>query len=194
MSDFWFYFNIGLQHVLDWSAYDHVLFLMVLAVPYSFDNWKQILWLVTVFTIGHTISLVVAAFEFFTPESSKIEFFIPMTILVGAIYNVFLAGKKSDESNFGMLLVFALFFGLIHGLGFSTFFVKLTAHLDSRTVPLVSFASGIELSQIIIIMAVLILGFIMQRMFRVSRKDWILVVSSIVIGLVIPMLKENYPF
>ncbi len=194
MSDFWFYFKIGLEHVLDWKAYDHILFLIVLTVPYLFKDWKRVFLLVTLFTVGHTLSLILSVYGVVRVNTGIVEFLIPITILVAALYNVFTAGKGAQKDKLGILLITALFFGLVHGLGFSTFFKQLTAHLASRLLPLAEFALGIEAAQLIIVLIVLILSFIFQTVFRFSRRDWVMVISAVVLGMIIPMAIANYPW
>ncbi|MEC7783254.1 MAG: HupE/UreJ family protein [Bacteroidota bacterium] len=194
MSDFWFYFKIGLDHVLDYTAYDHVLFLIVLSVPYVFKDWRRVLLMVTLFTLGHTTSLLLAVYDVVRINRGLIEFLIPVTIFIAALYNVFTAGRGAHKDKLGVLLITALFFGLIHGLGFSGFFEQLTAHLSNKLLPLAEFALGIEAAQIIITLIVLIIGFICQTIFRFSRRDWMMFISAVVIGMVIPMLIANYPW
>ena len=104
MSDFWLYFKLGLEHVLDWKAYDHILFLIVLCAAYNFVSWKRLLLLVTLFTLGHTISLLLANYEVVTVSNKWIEFLIPMTILVAAVFNLFTAGKKKRVEKLGHLI------------------------------------------------------------------------------------------
>lgn len=193
MADFWFYFNIGLDHVLDWRAYDHVLFLIVLTVPYAFKDWQRVLLMVTLFTVGHSLALVLSVYNVVRVNAGLVEFLIPVTIFIAALYNVFTAGKGAKKDKLGLLLITALFFGLIHGLGFSNFFKELTAHLDNRMLPLLEFALGIEASQVLIVLIVLIISFIFQTIFRFSRRDWMMVISAVVLGMVIPMLIANYP-
>lgn len=192
MSDFWLYFQLGLEHVLDWNAYDHILFLIVLVVGYSFSSWKKVLWLVSLFTIGHTLALFLSAYEIVIVDTRYVELLIPITILITAIYNVVTAGKNIQKSNFNLLYITTVFFGLIHGLGFSTYFKMISEGAGKKFWPLIEFALGIETAQVIVVLLVLILGFIMQNVLRFSRKDWIVVTSSIVIGIVLPILKENY--
>lgn len=188
MEEFWFYFKEGLFHVLDWNAYDHILFLIVLTVPYSSNSWKKLLYLVSVFTVGHAISLGLAAYDVVKIDAGLIEFLIPLTIVFTAIYNVFTAGKTAKSDKLGLYLIVTLFFGLIHGFGFSTYFKMMTASSENKLFPLIEYTLGIEAAQIIIVIAVLILSFIGQSIFRFSRRDWVMVTSAIVIGVVIPML------
>ncbi|WP_438426474.1 HupE/UreJ family protein [Aquimarina macrocephali] len=189
MSEFWLYIKLGFGHVLDWHAYDHILFLIALTVGYTFDNWKRILLLVTLFTIGHTLSLFLAAYDVVSVNSRLIEFLIPLTILIAGLFNVFTVKNTSKNSKIGILYGVTIFFGLIHGLGFSIFFKYSSG--GTRILPLIEFALGVEAAQIIIVLIVLIISFIFQTFFRFSKRDWILVVSSIVIGMVIPMLIAN---
>lgn len=191
MNEFWIYFKLGLTHVLDYNAYDHVLFLTVLVAAYTFYEWKNVVGLVTVFTIGHTISLILASYDIVNVSSSIIEFLIPITIFITALYNLFTAGKNNN-SRISILYATTLFFGIIHGLGFSSFFLSTTGSKGVEILRLLEFALGIEAAQLIVVLVVLILSFIFQSIFKFSKRDWTLVISSIVIGLVIPMLITNW--
>ena len=192
MSDFWLYLKLGLTHVLDWQAYDHIVFLIVLIAAYNFSNWKRIFILVSLFTIGHTASLLLANYSVVTVSSKWIEFLIPVTILVAAVYNLFTSGKINRSEKVGLFYVITVFFGLIHGFGFATYYKMITG--GNEILPLLEFALGIEFAQLIIVAIVLISSFIFQSIFRFNKRDWVLVVSSIVIGVVIPMLQNNWPF
>ncbi|GAA4276791.1 HupE/UreJ family protein [Aquimarina mytili] len=191
MSEFWLYVKLGFGHVLDWNAYDHILFLVVLTVGYTLDNWKRILWLVTLFTVGHTISLFLAAYNVVSVNSKLVEFLIPLTILATAIFNVLTGKSGSKTSKIGVLYGATIFFGLIHGLGFSSYFRAISSNVSSKILPLIEFALGIEISQIIVVLIVVLVSFVAQTFLRFSKRDWILIVSSIVIGMVIPMLMAN---
>ncbi|MBT0607833.1 HupE/UreJ family protein [Aequorivita echinoideorum] len=192
MSDFWLYFNLGLHHVLDWQAYDHILFLIVLCAAYTFSSWKKILILVTMFTIGHTLSLVLASYGVVKVSSSLIEFLIPITILITALFNLFTAGKEKKVEKLGIFYMVTIFFGIIHGLGFASFFTALDT--GGGILNLLEFALGIEAAQIIVVILILIIAFIFQTIFRFNKRDWVLVVSSLVIGMIIPMLIDNWIF
>ena len=192
MSQFWLYFKLGLDHVLDWQAYDHVLFLVVLVASYGFSSWKRVLWLVTLFTLGHTLALFLSVYEIVKVDTNYVEFLIPVTIIITAIFDISTAGKKLRNNNFNLLYITTVFFGVIHGLGFSNFFKSTVAIYDSKFWPLVEFALGIELAQIIVVLAVMILSFVAQNIFNVSKRDWILVTASIVIGIILPILQESY--
>jgi len=194
LDAFWLNVKYGVNHVLDINAYDHVLFLIVLTVPYLFKDWKRVFMLVTMFTLGHTISLVLAVYGHVSVSSSIIEFLIPVTIFIVALFNVFTSGKGAQKEKVGILFFSTLFFGLIHGLGFASEFRMYIGKASSKLIPLLEFALGIEIAQIIIVFLVLFLGYIFQTVFRFNKRDWIMVISAIVVGLVIPMLINNYPF
>ncbi len=191
MSEFWLYFKLGLNHVIDWHAYDHILFLAVLFVAYSFDNWKKTVALVTMFTLGHTISLFLAVYNVIHVNSRLVEFLIPITILITALFNLFTGKNTSKNDKTGIIYSITIFFGLIHGLGFSNYFKIISSNVSSKILPLLEFSLGIESAQIIVVIIILTLSFIAQTIFRFSKRDWILVISSIVIGLVIPMIIAN---
>lgn len=192
MSQFWLYLRLGLDHVLDWNAYDHLLFLIVLVVAYGFSNWKDILWLISLFTIGHTLALFLSVYGIVKVDKGWVELLIPVTILVTAVYNIFTASKKASHKNVNLLYFTTVFFGLIHGLGFSTYFKMIAGNASAKVFPLLEFALGIETAQVIVTLSVLIVGFLLLNILKVSRRDWILVASSIVIGIILPILRDNY--
>ena len=192
MPDFWIYFKIGLQHVLDINGYDHVLFLIALTVPYAFKDWKRVLMLVTIFTIGHTFALLLSVFNIVTVKASLVEFLIPITILITAFFNLFTAGKSSKQESITFIAVVTLFFGVIHGLGFSNYFKSiLPGNPTDKVVPLFEFALGIEAAQILVVLSVLVLSFVVQTFFRFNKRDFTLVMSAFVIGVVVPLIIEN---
>jgi hypothetical protein len=191
LENFWFNVEYGINHVLNINAYDHVLFLIALTVPYMFKDWKRVLILVSVFTLGHTLSLVLAAYDIVRIDGQIIEFLIPVTILIVALFNVFTAGKGAQKEKIGVLFFSTLFFGLIHGLGFAREFHMLAGKTENKFFLLIEFALGIEISQVIIVFTVLFLGFLAQTLFRLSKRDWIMVISAIVVGLVIPMILKS---
>lgn len=191
LENFWFHVQYGIYHVLDIKAYDHVLFLIVLTIPYLFKDWKRVLLLVSMFTLGHTLSLILSVYGIVTVKAQMIEFLIPITILIVALFNVFTSGKGAQKEKVGVLFLSTLFFGLIHGLGFAREFKMLLSDSDNKFILLLEFALGIEIAQIIIVFAVLLLGYIMQTIFRFNKRDWIMVISAIVVGLVIPMILNS---
>jgi len=192
MSEFWLYFKLGLHHVLDINGYDHVLFLIALMVPYAFKDWKRVLLLVTLFTVGHTLSLILSVFGVVYINPTLVEFLIPITILVTAVFHLFTAGKSSKNESISFVAIVTLFFGIIHGLGFSSYFKSiLPGDATDKLLPLLKFALGIEAAQLIVVFIVLILSYIVQTFFRFSKRDWALVMSAFIIGVVLPMIIES---
>lgn len=184
-------FQDGVFHVLHLNAYDHILFLIVLVIAYLFKDWKRVLLLVTVFTIGHCISLALSTYDIIKVNVKLIEFLIPLTILVVALFNVFTAGKKSHGTKVGLLFFTTLFFGLIHGLGFVGTFEKMISNSESKLLALLEIGLGIEVGQLVVAFIVMFLSFLCQTLFRFSKRDWVMVISAIVVGFVLPMLIHN---
>jgi hypothetical protein len=178
---------MGLFHVLDIRAYDHILFLIVLAIVYQFKQWTKVLWLITLFTIGHSITLALSAYGIININSNLVEFLIPLTIFITGLMNV-LTAKKASVGKENQNLFFALFFGLIHGLGFSNYFKIMIGKTSDKLVPLLEFAIGVEAAQVIIVLVILLIGTLAQSILGVNRRDWILVISSIVIGFAFQMM------
>ncbi|WP_299333489.1 HupE/UreJ family protein [uncultured Psychroserpens sp.] len=181
-------FQDGVFHVLHLNAYDHILFLIVLVIAYLFNDWKRVLLLVTVFTIGHCISLALTTYDIIRVNVKLVEFLIPLTILVVALFNVFTAGKKSHGTKVGLLFFATLFFGLIHGLGFVGAFEQMISSSESKLLALLEIGLGIEVGQLIVAFVVLFLSFLCQTIFRFSKRDWVMVISAIVVGFILPML------
>lgn len=192
MDQFWIYFQIGLKHILNVYAYDHVLFLIALAIPFSFKDWKRILLLTTLFTLGHTMALLLSVFGIIAIKVNVVELLVPTTILITAFFNLFTAGKSSKKESVNVVFFITLFFGIIHGLGFSNYFKTIVHGTNtSKLLPMAEFALGIEAAQIVVVFVVLILAYIVQTVFRFSKRDWTLVLSAFIIGVVLPMIIQN---
>jgi len=192
MSDFWIYFNHGLKHILSFSAYDHVLFLLALVASHEFKDWKRLLILVTTFTLGHTLALFLSVFNIITVKSEWVAFLIPITILIVAVYNIVAAGKSFKKNTITFIALVTAFFGIIHGLGFSSYFNTFVSGKPSdKLAPLLEFALGIEAAQIIVIILALLLAYVVQTLLKFSKRDWILIVSAFILGVVVPMIVHN---
>jgi ABC-type nickel/cobalt efflux system permease component RcnA len=192
MNTFWTFFELGRTHVLDANGYDHILFLIVLTVAYTFNEWKRALWLVTVFTIGHTISLTLSTYGVISVKPSLAEMLVYATIIATALYNIFTAGKNNNKTRIAILLISALFFGLIHGLAFSNYFKVISSGYNDKLLPLLEFALGVEVAQIIIVIVVLAFSFVFQTIFRFSKRDWVMVISAIVLGVAFHVVDVNF--
>ncbi|MBK0371094.1 HupE/UreJ family protein [Flavobacterium agrisoli] len=192
MSEFWIYFQFGLQHVLNFHSYHHVLFLIALAIPYAFKDWKRMLLLVTVLTVGHFLALLLSLYGVINVKSSMIVFLISITILITAFFNLFTAGKSSKTESVNIIFFVSLFFGVIQGLGYAAHFKNVLArHGGSKLLPLAEFELGIEAAQIVVVLVVLILSYLVQTVFRFSKRDWTLVMASFIIGVVLPMIIQS---
>lgn len=192
MNEFWIYFNLGLKHVLNIYAYDHVLFLIALTIPYAFKDWKRVLLLISLFTIGHSLALLLSVFGVIFIRAELIEFIIPITILVVALFNLFTAGKNNKTEGISLIGFVTLFFGIVHGLGFANYFKTLLPGTGTdKLLPLGEFALGIEAAQIIVVFVALVLSYIVQTVFRFSKRDWTLVMSAFIIGVIVPILIQS---
>ena len=191
MHEFWMYTQIGFNHIANLSGMDHILFVAALCIRYQLSDWKKWLILVTAFTIGHSVTLVLSVFNFLDFATNWIEFLIPVTILITAISNMFVK-QFSFNSKFPVIYFFALFFGLIHGLGFS-FYLKSLLGLQQNIAPaLLAFNVGLEIGQILIVMAILVISFIFVTLLKAPRRDYILIVSGGILTLSLQMAIERY--
>ncbi|HSK12536.1 MAG TPA: HupE/UreJ family protein [Phnomibacter sp.] len=170
------YFAIGWEHILAWGAWDHLLFILALSAIYSFSEWKQVIILVTAFTIGHSITLALSMFEMIRYSGDWIEFLIPCTIVVTAISNTFI--KKYGGKGLRINYFFALFFGLIHGMGFASGLKSLLGREVSIAIPLLGFNLGLEAGQIVAVVALLIFAFLVLNVLRANRRDYVLFMSG----------------
>ncbi|MDC1472406.1 HupE/UreJ family protein [Flavobacteriaceae bacterium] len=191
LDSFLKFLELGLYHIVNFKSYDHILFLVVLTIPYLFKDWKRLLLLVSSFTLGHTLSLLLGVYDIVNLNVNVTEWLIPFTIIVMALYNIFTSGKSSKYSNPIVLFSVVLFFGFIHGLGFADAFESLVRSNESTLLSVLEFALGIELGQFIIVFCVLFFGFIGQTIFRFSVRDWVMVLSAVVIGLMLPLIVNS---
>jgi HupE / UreJ protein len=192
MSEFSLYFGLGKDHILDYAnGYDHILFVLALCAIYLVSDWKKILILVTAFTIGHSITLALATLNLISVNSEFIEFLIPLTIFITSFSNLFRKEASIDNGRVQINYVFALFFGLIHGLGFSNFLRSLLGRESNITSPLLAFNLGLELGQIIVVTLFLAVSFILVDLMKVSRRDLKLVLSSAIAGIALVLLKDR---
>lgn len=192
MQDFLFYLNLGWEHIISLDALDHQLFVLALIAVYSYIDWKKILILVTAFTIGHSVTLALSILDVFRVPSAWVEFLIPLTIVLTSLDNILMKNKKQILMRANYYL--ALIFGLIHGMGFANTARVMIAKSQGIAIPLLGFNVGLELGQIVIVLAILILLFILLKIFKVNKKDWILFVSSGVFALALKMTLERIPF
>jgi hypothetical protein len=191
MQEFLMYMQIGFNHIANLSGIDHILFVAALCIRYQLSDWKKWLILITAFTIGHSITLVLSVFNYLDLSTNWIEFLIPVTILITAISNMFVK-QFNFNTKFPVIYFFALFFGLIHGLGFS-FYLKSLLGIQQNVAPaLLAFNLGLEIGQILIVMAILVISFIFVTLLKAPRRDFILIVSGGILALSLQMAIERY--
>ncbi len=192
MSNFSIFFPMGIEHITDLNGLDHILFIAALCLRYMISDWKKLLILVTAFTIGHSITLALSTLNIITIPRSWTEFFIAVTILITAFNNCFVK-DFTFKTKYPTIYFFALFFGLIHGLGFSTLLKSMLGKDQSIVVQLLAFNLGLEAGQLIIVACILIISFVLINFFRVNRKLYLLFVNGGIAALALEMAIERLP-
>jgi hypothetical protein len=191
MNTFWFYFDLGFDHVLDLGGLDHFYFLVALSLPFTFKNWRKLLLWVSLFTLGHSLSLLVTHFEWIKINSQWVEFLIPVTICITCFSILF--EKEHAYLNGIWINLITLFFGLIHGFGFGRYF-KMIANEGEAVMALLEFALGVEFAQILIVILVLMINDLVLRFFKIQSQKWQWIISSMVLSQAILMASNNWPF
>jgi hypothetical protein len=192
MSEFSLYFILGKDHILDYTnGYDHILFVVALCAVYQIIEWKKILILVTAFTVGHSVTLALATLSIISVNANLIEFLIPLTIFVTAISNLFRKEESLPQKPVQINYWFALFFGLIHGMGFSNYLRALLGKDHSIFTQLLAFNVGLEFGQIIIVGIFMAVSFIAIGKASVNRRDWKMIISSAIAGISLILMKDR---
>ena len=186
----WFYSDLGFWHVINWNGLDHFYFIVALVLPFSFKESGKLLWWVTLFTIGHTLSLIGNFYTEFSFSSYWIEILIPITIALSAVAVFFLKSEKSVYRSKKIFPLMTIFFGIIHGLGFGRYF-KMLIFDDAVTISLFSFALGIELAQVTIVVFVLFTSWLVLKIFKNSKRSWEFFVSGLILLASFKMILER---
>jgi fumarate reductase subunit D len=203
MGDFTFYFQLGWHHIISWDALDHILFVLAISAIYLLKDWKQVLVLVTAFTIGHSLTLALSVFDVIRVNDKLVEFLIPCTIVATAIFNIFQKDFSKQSLRFNYLL--ALFFGLIHGLGFANTIRFMLAKDQSIGWSLLAFNIGLEVGQVVVVLSILLCSFMVVReftlaikkpelKFEIKRKWWVWGLSAIAFYVAVTMIIERWIF
>jgi hypothetical protein len=192
MKDFIFYFKIGWFHIMSTAATDHLFFIAVLAIIYSFADWRKVLVLVTAFTIGHAITLFMSVLNLIRVDSEMVEFLIPCTILVTALMNLLLNKRQvaSHQIQYGI----ALGFGLIHGLGYANYIRMMLSEDQQLVWGLFSFNLGLEIGQIVVVFLVLLTGWLSSQIGPKAQLRWVQIVSAAVLLFALQLAFERFPF
>lgn len=176
------HFIDGILHITDFDGYDHMLFLLALCAPYTLKQWKPVVLLATGFTLGHSISLALAAFDVMRFSSYYIELLIPATIVVTALSNIFYLKHTADSVPWSRYVVTSLF-GLIHGFGFSSFFRMIYDETGPMVKSLFFFNIGVETGQLVIIAVFMLITFVVVQLIRVKQKVYTGILSALALVL-----------
>lgn len=191
MQDFLFYLQLGWEHIISKDALDHQLFILALIAIFSFRDWKKVLILVTAFTIGHSLTLVLSVLDVFRFPSDWVEFLIPCTIVFTALDNIIFS--KNEKKLIQLNYYLALLFGLIHGMGFANSVRMMLASEQDITLPLFGFNVGLELGQIIVVAIALFIHYIFSEVLKLSNKIWIYIISVPIFIFALKMALERIP-
>jgi hypothetical protein len=191
MTEFWSYFENGIWHILNPFVCKHILFLIVMVAPFAFKDWIKLLVLISIFTLGNVLALTLSVFGIVIIKGHLISLLVPIIIFLVALFNLF-SGKLLKPLNVNVVGFVSLTFGILHGLDISSFFNLLTksAH-QIKFLTIVEFSLGIEAAQILVVFLVLLFTYFCQTLVRFSKRDCTLVLSSFVIGVVLPIIMKN---
>lgn len=186
LSDFLFYFKLGWSHIVSIDALDHQLFILALVAVYTVKNVKQVLILVTAFTIGHSLTLLLSVLDIIRFSSKWVEFLIPCTIFITALMNLY----KRPNANYYL----ALLFGLVHGMGFANSVRMMLAKDQNIGWGLFGFNIGLEVGQIFFVIIILFVTWLSLSVFKFKQREWIIFLSAAVFSLALKMALERIPY
>ena len=202
MNDFGLYFGVGFDHILsrkefynlsNFQGLDHILYIAALCLRYQFADWKKVLILVTAFTIGHSITLALSVLNWIDVSTDWVEFLIPITIVITALSNLTVK-KFSFQTRFPLIYFLALFFGCIHGLGFSNYLKSLLGNTIEIVPRLLAFNLGLEAGQLAIVIILLFISLLTVQLFRFNRREYILYFSGAIGALALEMAIQRAHF
>tara|TARA_X000000950_G_scaffold49958_1_gene58705 strand:+ start:1723 stop:2301 length:579 start_codon:yes stop_codon:yes gene_type:complete len=191
MENFWFYFKLGFDHVLDPSGLDHFYFLIALTLPFMFREWQKLLIWVSIFTLGHTLSLFASNFKWILVDGKWVEFLIPITIGITCLSVLF--KQRNTVPKASWINSITLFFGIIHGFGFGRYFRMISIDDENVAISLLEFALGVEFAQVVIVLSMLLTNFLVIRVFGFKIQKWELIVATLILSQAISMTVENWP-
>jgi ABC-type antimicrobial peptide transport system permease subunit len=197
MTDFFTYFKLGFEHITDLGGYDHMLFIVALCAVYNLNQWRNILWVITFFTIGHSITLALSVMKMVNVDSDLIEFLIPCTIFFTSFSNFF---NKSDKTisyrnqHQYLRYFFTVFFGLIHGLGFSNYLKSLLGQSSNIVNELFAFNIGLEIGQLIIVVFFMLITYMLTNILNIKKRELNLIISALVAGLTLHLITDKWIF
>jgi hypothetical protein len=193
MQEFNFYFKLGTDHILTWEAMDHILFIAALCLRYLLKDWRKVVILVTAFTIGHSFTLALSATGYIHFSTRWIEFLIPLTIVATALNNLAQRNVEVEHpAKLPLIYFFALFFGLIHGLAYANTFLSLEGR-EGLVLHLLAFNLGVEVAQLMVVAAILLISFIFVQWVRFRRLWWVRGVSVLILLMAVQMAFQRWP-
>ena len=203
MSDLLAFGELGFRHITDPRGADHILFLLALAAIYRFADWRECVWVVTAFTVGHSVTLALAVTGALVLPSPIVEFLIPVTIVATALENLIVRDRSVAIWGRRYRPLFAGVFGLVHGAGFANYLRSL--FVDRIAVPLLGFNLGLEAGQLIVIALAFLSFTALDRLISAtiatsSRRDVqplrlrTLAVSVVVMSVAARWMLERYPW
>ncbi len=192
ISEIQAYLQLGFHHIIDIKGLDHILFVVALCSVYRLKDWKAVAYLVTAFTLGHSITLALATLQVISFSAAWVELTIPITIVITCVVNYFYkfpqySSQPVSKSIFRYPL--ALIFGLVHGMGFSTYLRSLLGKEESIWKPLLSFNIGLEFGQLLIVLVALLVSTLFCDGLKVKKHDWNLVLSGIITGMALMLIQ-----
>ncbi len=193
MQNFYIWFTTGIEHIADWKAFDHILFLLALCCVYSALQWKNVIINITAFTIGHSFSLALSVLNFLKINSSLVEFLIPITIVITCVLNI-INSTNNKAINHKIVFILTILFGLIHGLGFSTLLKQMLGKEESILFPLFSFNLGIEIGQLLIVSLSLLSSFVFVSILKIKQTTYTNGISLIIFAIALFMAIERMEF
>jgi len=184
MSTFHLYLKLGFEHIINWHGYDHIVFVLALCAAYQWADLKRLLILITAFTLGHSVTLALSTLQLVNISSALIEFLIPVTILLTALSNL----RQIDRRQYYLLYVVVLFFGLIHGLGFSNYLKELLGQESNIVGPLLAFNLGLEFGQLLILSVYFLLTGLITKVIRYEHLKLKIFISGAAAGIAVSIL------
>ncbi len=196
MDQFWLWFSTGMEHILDWHGYDHILYVIVLCALFAANDWKKLLVLITAFTVGHSLTLAASVLQVFQVKQVYVEVLIPLTILLTCMVNIYYrrqfdAARQKSNYNYRLNYLLALLFGFIHGMGFSYLLKSMLGKEEKIAFPLLSFNLGLEVGQLIIVAFMLIISVFLARFTRIKKSDLVFFISSAVFGIALVLFVQR---
>ncbi|SDB59493.1 HupE / UreJ protein [Flavobacteriaceae bacterium MAR_2010_188] len=194
MEEIWGTIQKGIFHIINFETYDHLIYVVIITVPFLFNKWKRILGLITIFILGHIITLALDTFDVVRADKQMVMFLMYSILFILAVYNVISSGKRPAGERYGVVFFLSLGLGLAHGFITNSFFSNLFKSGENKVIYLLETTLGMWLGLLILAFLSVLIGFICQTVFRFKNRDWVLVTSSIIIGVLIPLIISTWIF